>query len=64
MNWGVKIVTTVLSGLIAYYLSSTFLTSIITTTTTSDTLLKNILPIAVAGGVVLAIVMVSFKPTD
>jgi len=43
------------------YLSSTFLTSIITGTTTADTLLQNILPITIAGAVVLAIVMISFK---
>ena len=45
MNWATKIVVTVLGGLIAYYLSSTFLTSIITGTTTADTLLQNILSI-------------------
>jgi hypothetical protein len=61
LNWATKIVVTVLGGLIAYYLSSTFLTGLITGTTTADTLLQNILPITIAGAVVLAIVMISFK---
>lgn len=51
----------VLGGLIAYYLSDTFLTSIITGTTTADTLLRNILPITIAGAVVLGIVRFAFK---
>lgn len=55
-----KLVVIVLAGLIAYYLSDTFLTSIITGTTTADTLLQNILPITIAGAVVLAIVKFAF----
>ena len=61
MNWATKIVITVLGGLLAYYLSDTFLDSIITGTATADTLLQNILPITLAGAVVLAIVMIAFK---
>ena len=54
------LVVTVLGGLIAYYLSSTFLTSIITGTTTADILLTEILPITIAGAVVLGIVKLAF----
>lgn len=61
MSWATKIIVTVLGGLIAYYLSDTFLTTIITGTTVADTLLKSILPITIAGAVVIAIVTVGFK---
>lgn len=55
-----KLVVLVLAGLISYYLSDTFLTSIITGTSTADTLLQNILPITIAGAIVLSIVKFAF----
>jgi len=61
VSWATKIIITVLGGLIAYYLSDVFLTGIITGTTTADTLLTSILPITIAGAVVIAIVTVGFK---
>ena len=61
MTWATKIIITVLGGLIAYYLSDTFLRGLITGTTTADEMLKSILPITIAGAVVIAIVTVGFK---
>jgi len=61
MTWATKLIITVLGGLIAYYLSDTFLTSMITGTTTADEMLKSILPITIAGAVVISIVTIGFK---
>ena len=61
MSWATKLIITVLGGLIAYYLSDTFLTGIILGTTTADEMLKSILPITIAGAVVIAIVTIGFK---
>jgi len=61
VSWATKIIITVLGGLIAYALSDIFLAGIITGTTTADVLLTSILPITIAGAVVIAIVTVGFK---
>jgi hypothetical protein len=61
MNFVGKLVTTVAGLLVAYYITTLFLTSIITGTTTGDTLVKTIGPIAAAAGTTIGLLLAFFK---
>lgn len=57
---GTKLIVAVFGGLIAYYVSTVFTTSLITGTTTADNLITNLVPITLAAAVVIIIIRVAF----
>ncbi len=60
METGTKLIITVFGGLIAYYVSTDFASSLISGGTTGDTLLRNLVPITLAAAVVILIIRVAF----
>jgi hypothetical protein len=64
VNFAQKIVTTAASLLIAYYVTTLFVTTIITGTATGDTLIRTIAPIAAAAGTTIGLLVAFFRTAD
>ena len=60
-DFGERLIKTVIGGLVAYVVSALLITAFVTGTTASDNLISSIVPIVIAAGVVIAIVVGSFK---
>ena len=61
MTSPVKLVIAVVGSLLAYAIAKIFLDSIITGTSAADTMLQDLLPIVIAGGALITIVVIAFK---
>jgi hypothetical protein len=64
MGFATKILTTVASLLISYYITTLFVTSIITGTSTGDILIQTIAPIGAAAGVTIGLLIAFFRTQD
>jgi hypothetical protein len=60
-DFGERLIKVVVGGLVAYVVSALLITAFITGTTSSDNLIETVVPIVIAAGVVIAIVVASFK---
>jgi hypothetical protein len=63
-DFGVRLIKVVIGGLVAYVVSALLITAFITGTTDSDNLIQTVVPIVIAAGVVIGIVVASFKTSD
>jgi hypothetical protein len=60
-DFGERLIKVVVGGLVAYVVSALLITAFITGTTSADNLIETVVPIVIAAGVVIAIVVASFK---
>lgn len=60
-DFGERLIKVVIGGLVAYVVSALLISAFITGTTDSDNLIQTVLPIVIAAGVVIAVVVASFK---
>lgn len=60
-DFGIRLIKVVIGGLVAYVVSALLIAGFITGTTDSDNLITTVVPIVIAAGVVIGIVVASFR---
>lgn len=63
-DFGTRLIKVVVGGLLAYIISSLLITALVTGTSSADNLIQTVLPIVIAAGAVVGVIVASFRNTD